>query len=82
MGNCAEDILLVHNQGLEVDDNNEPAPENIPAAGEIPLTTNLQPGQSWGWDGIDEREVVVQTKKDASLENDWTPVGKSWLEFF
>jgi hypothetical protein len=36
---------------LDVDDDNEPAPENIPAAGApIDCTTNLH-GQQWGWDG-------------------------------
>ncbi len=29
-GNRAEDIDFVRNQGLKVDDNNEPAPENVP----------------------------------------------------
>ncbi len=81
-GSRAEDILLVRNQGLEVDDDNEPAPENIPAVGDIPLQTNLYPGQTWGWDGIDQRELVIQTKKDASFEGDWMPVGKKWSEIF
>ncbi len=78
-GNQAEDIELVRNQGLEVDDDNQPAPENVP---EPPMTTNLYAGQTWGWDGIDQREVVINTKNDASFENGWTPVGKSWMEIF
>ena len=28
--NCAENIVMVCNQGYNVDDDNEPAPENIP----------------------------------------------------
>jgi hypothetical protein len=45
------DIALVRSQGLDVDDDNESAPENIPAAGApIDCTTNLH-GQQWGWDG-------------------------------
>ncbi len=48
----------------------------------FPLMTNLYPGQSWGWDGINQRVVVIQTKKHASFENDWSPVGKSYLEVF
>eukprot|EP00956_Cyclotella_meneghiniana_P004736 scaffold5837_cov76-Cyclotella_meneghiniana.AAC.4 len=28
--NCREDIELVQGQGLDVDDDNEPAPENVP----------------------------------------------------
>lgn len=31
--NRAEDIARVRNEGYEVDDDNDPAPENIPAAG-------------------------------------------------
>ncbi len=53
-GNCAEDIALVRNQGLEVDDHNEPAPKNIPEENQAPITMNLYPGQTWGWDGIDQ----------------------------
>ncbi len=44
-GTRAENIQMVRSQGLEVDNNNEPAQENIPATGEIPLTINLKPGQ-------------------------------------
>ena len=35
-----------------------------------------------GWDGINQCEVVIQTKKDASFQGDWTPVGISWSEIF
>ncbi len=56
---------MVRSQGLEVDDDNEPAPENIPAKGEIPLPTydKSLPLAVMGWDGIDQREVVIQTKR-------------------
>ncbi len=47
----------------------------------IPLQTNLFPGQTWGWDGIDQREVIIQTK-NASFQGDWMPVGLSWSEIF
>ena len=50
--NCAEDIALVRNQGLMVDDNNDPAPENIPVPGLI--ETNNE--SSWGWDGTCNRK--------------------------
>ena len=47
-GTHAEDIAHVKSLGLGVDDDNEPAPENIP---------NKNPpekiDQSWGWDGFD-----------------------------
>ena len=42
VGNRAEDIALVRGQGFEVDDNNEPAPENIPGLwDEAPVVNNL-----------------------------------------
>jgi hypothetical protein len=52
--NRAEDIAL------EVNDNNEPAPENIPAP-DAPLFSlggGLHEGQEWGWDGIDQRATL------------------------
>ena len=62
-GNRAEDIALVRNQGLEVDDDNDPAPENIPDLAS-PRTPNasLYNDQEWGWDGIDRRAAVAPTK--------------------
>ena len=45
----AEDILLVRNQGLDVNDDNEPAPENVPTAdGPETEDDGLYPGQRWG----------------------------------
>jgi hypothetical protein len=54
--NRAEDIALVRAMGFEVDDDDEPAPENIPADGEhlFRLGGDLHDGQEWGWDGIDQ----------------------------
>jgi hypothetical protein len=52
----SEDIALVRSQGLDVDDDNEPAPENIPVPGaRIDCTTNLH-GQQCGWDGTCHRK--------------------------
>ena len=48
--NQDEDIALVHNQGNDVDDDNEPSPENIPDTS-TPLTLDnegLFDGQNWG----------------------------------
>ena len=80
MVNQAKDIALVQNHGLGVDDDNEPALENISENNQVPITTNLYPGQTWGWDGIDQQELVIQTKKDASFQNDWSPHGKLWVD--
>jgi hypothetical protein len=55
--NWAEDIALIRAMGFEVDDDNEPAPENIPPP-DMPLFMiggDLHEGQEWGWDGIDQR---------------------------
>ena len=53
----AKDIVMVRNQGFDVDDDNEPVPENIPTGDAPPVNNNngLYDGQSWGWDGIDCR---------------------------
>ena len=44
----AEDILLMQNQGIDVNDNNAPAPENIPTANApiANLSNGLYPGQA------------------------------------
>ncbi len=56
--NLAEDVALVRNQGMEVDDNDEPAPENTPknSSCQQECTRALYPGQ-WGWGGIDQCEI-------------------------
>ena len=49
--NQAEDIALVRDMGFEVDDENEPPPENIPAVNAPPVNGgSLLEGQEWGWD--------------------------------
>ena len=50
-GSRSEDIALACSQGFDFDDNNKPAPENVPAEGVvIDITSNLY-GQTWGWGG-------------------------------
>ena len=57
--NVAEDIACIQGQGFEVDDDNDLAPENIPADGDVrPINLDLYEGQSWGWDGIDRRIMM------------------------
>ena len=52
--NVAEDIACIRGEGFEVDDDNNPAPEKIPANRDVqPINLDLYEGQSWGWDGID-----------------------------
>jgi hypothetical protein len=52
--NQAEDIALVWNMGFEVDKDNKPALENVPAGNAPPVNGGeLLEGQQWGWDSID-----------------------------
>jgi hypothetical protein len=65
----SEDIALARSQGLDVDDDNEPAPENIPAAGaRIDNTTNLH-GQEWGWGGTCHRKTKHHLDVDPQILN-------------
>lgn len=47
------DALLVRAEGFDVDDDNDPAPENIPTPGEV-----IQDAQQWGWSGICNRKSL------------------------
>ena len=59
--NTNEDIMYVRGLGLAVDDDNEPAPENVPEPtnpNDEPLPSGLKdPTQSWEWDGFDELSI-------------------------
>jgi hypothetical protein len=82
-GNRAEDIALVQGQGFEVDDNNDPAPENIPALwDEVSVAHDLYEGQSWGWVGIDRHFVAGGTYNEPLFPHNWVPQGKFFLDFF
>ena len=50
-GNQAEDIALARNMDFNVNDDNEPAEENIPTPVDVLAAANdgLYPGQTWGW---------------------------------
>lgn len=69
-GNRNEDIEFVRNQGLVVDDDNEPAPENIPQ--EQVTFSRLFDGQSWGYNGIDRRATSVPVDQEPSFQGGWT----------
>ncbi len=64
-GNCKEDIEFVWAQGLEVDNNKEPAPENIPVGN----TNNsvLFMGQWWGYDGVNQCVATCATDQLPSI---------------
>ena len=82
--NRAEDIALVRDMGFEVDDDNEPAPENVPAVDAPPVNGgSLLEGQKWGWDGIDRRAMLQGSMYNGpTFTNDWSPNGNSFSEIF
>jgi hypothetical protein len=65
-GNRAEDIANVRALGFIVDDDNEPAPENIPPAR---VNNNRQepPERVWGWSGIDHRKQANGLRSSARI---------------
>ena len=80
-GTLAEDIANFCNQGFNVDDDREPAPENIPTSEEQSIQdSGLKEGQSWGWDGIDRRSIVKSEREGHSFKNNFTPHGASFSE--
>ena len=82
-GNRAEDIALVRNQGLAVDDDNDPAPENVPLPNApAPNGSVLYDDQTWEWDGIDRMTSAYPDKPDASFKKGWSPRDKSYMEIF
>ena len=56
------------NQGLEVDDDTETAPDNFPLV-DTPDDETIFEGQTWRWDGIDRRAVVSHNQNEPSLKN-------------
>jgi hypothetical protein len=67
-GNRAEDIAQVRALGFVVDDDNEPAPENIPTPQENNNNAATDDGRPWGWAGIDYRKrKMVSVQRLASI---------------
>ena len=75
-----EDTLPLCEQGYEVDDDNEPALENIPDA----TQPELPDEQQWGWDGIDHWKKHNFTNVSASLHGFSTLAlsSMSWVAMF
>ena len=65
-GNQNEDIEFVWNQGLVIDDDNELAPENI--LQKQVTFSHLFDGQSWGYNGIDQRATSVLVDQEPSFQ--------------
>ena len=68
-GNNSEDIANVRAMGLGVDDDNEPAPENVPTTESRDEVAMRIASQSWGWNGIDNRAITVATDVKPSMKN-------------
>jgi hypothetical protein len=64
-----EDIALARSQGLDVDDDNEPAPENIPAEGVVIDSNANIHGQEWGWNGTCHRKSKHHSDVDSQIVN-------------
>lgn len=84
-GDLHEDIAAVLAQGLVVNDDNEPAPENIPTAttqlGTICPETGILWRQRWHWNGICNRKAATNRRASASF-NHWMPTDDSFLDDF
>jgi len=79
------DIARVRAEGFEVDDDNDPAPENVPGLFVVPpavVDGGLFEGQSWGWDGIDRRQTAGGRYDEPSFTQGFTPIGKTYLQLF
>ena len=53
---------MLRGMGLDVDDDNEPSPENVPVDPSLPTVTSdknyVYEGLGWGWSGIDHRKTL------------------------
>mmetsp|Transcript_13949 Transcript_13949/g.33457 ORF Transcript_13949/g.33457 Transcript_13949/m.33457 type:complete len:220 (+) Transcript_13949:4339-4998(+) len=57
-----EDVVQVLADGFDVDDDDAPAPENLPDP-----TDQTQHAQTWGWDGICRRRQAQNTEHKAKM---------------
>lgn len=64
----AEDIAIMKDLGFDVDDDNQPAPENIPTLQEREVPNELYGDQSWGWDGFCERRTNLFCNNNPSMK--------------
>ena len=39
-------------------------------------------GNTWGWDGIDSRDVIAQNQNEPSFKNSWIPQRLSYIDIF
>ncbi len=79
-GNCKEDIEFVWAQGLEVDNNNKPAPENIPVCNNN--NSVLFEKQQWGYNSVEHHVATEATNQVPRFHGGWNPMDKSLLQIF
>ena len=64
---------------MDVDDDMEPAPENINLV-DTTASDTLFEGQTLGWDEIDNRAVVAQNQNNPSFKNGCSPQRISYID--
>ena len=82
----SEDVQNVRAMGFGVDDDNDPAPENVPDP-DVPVVTTeegLHAGQEWGWSGFcnRKREGGVREKAKINGLSEIALQGLSYLDMF
>ena len=80
-----EDIARVRELGLTVDDDREPAEENVPSVRnnfEMDPTTSLYVGQKWRWDGHCQRALATSTKQAPTFHGGWQPTDDDLFKGF
>ncbi len=65
-----------------MDDDNKPAPKNVPTAGNVTSNNELNDGQVWGYDGLDQRAATGAMDYEPAFQNNWNLVGKSAFDLF
>lgn len=81
--NRREDIQLLRNQGYDVDDDNEPAPENIPDdLAPAPGEEGLYPGQRWGVNSHVDPMLRDGYSKPPTLNNNFDIKNATYFDLF
>lgn len=82
---CYDDIATTHALRLTIDNDNEPAPENIHASNlhhKLGPNTSLNKDQSWSWNGICSSKTITMQKEKVSFRNNWKPHWNYFSEVF
>jgi hypothetical protein len=77
----AQDIKRMRDEGFEVDDDNDPAPENVPD-GTTTGVDLLNDGQEWKKDGLCGRKKAGVKDFDPALKGDHKVLGMDLMSLF